>query len=362
LNEVRRLIGQPLLLTPNHPGSPDPGVMYHVADQLGCPFFFMVAWELFGRSNFVVRRAVQHHGAFSVDRDGMDLRAFRQAVEILAAGKYPLVIFPEGEVYHINDRVTPFRYGAAAIAISAARQIAGPVNLMPTAIKYHYLGDPMPALLEIMDELESCIHWRPRRDLSLAKRIYRFAEGALAIKEIEYIGQTCTGPLPERVAALRNFILQRLEDRYGVGAKKNTPPERVKLLRHRLITMLSELPLDDPARSQCLNDLDDVLFVIQLFSYPGDYVAESPTIERIAETIDKFAEDALGVSRASVCADRRATVCLGSQIQVTADVRRHDDTARLSRLLEQRVQGLLDSIQPPKQHHLDACLKTEGVA
>lgn len=360
LDDVRRLLGQPLLLTPNHPGSPDPGVMYHVADQLGSPFFFMVAWELFGRSNFVVRRAVQHHGAFSVDRDGMDLRAFRQAVEILVAGKYPLVIFPEGEVYHVNDRVTPFRYGAAAIAIAAARRIKRPVNLIPTAIKYHYLGDPTPALLEIMDELEISIHWRPS-DLSLAERIYRFGEGALAIKELEYIGRTCAGPVPQRVAALRNFILRRLENCYGVGAKNNTPPERVKLLRHRVITMLTQLPLDDPARSQCLDGLDDLLFVTQLYSYPGDYVAESPTIERIAETIDKFAEDTLGVSRASVCAARRATVQLGAQIQVTADDGGHDGTARLARLLEQRVQGLLDSIQPVPQHHLDSCFKADHV-
>jgi len=39
--------------------------------------------------------------------------------------------------------------------------------------------------------------------------------------------------------------------------------------------------------------MDDLFFVIQLYSYPGDYVAERPVIERIAETLDKFEEDVL---------------------------------------------------------------------
>jgi hypothetical protein len=333
--------------------------MYHVADQLGCPFFFMAAWELFGRSNFVVRRALQNHGVFSVDRDGVDLRAFRQAVKILAVGRYPLVIFPEGEVYHVNDRVTPFRYGAAMVAISAARRIGGMVSVVPCAIKYHYLADPTPVLLEIMDELESRIYWRPRPDLALAERIYRFAEAALAIKEIEYLGRTCTGPLAERVAALSDLILRRLEDRYGIEGPKRTLPERVKVLRHRMISTLPDLPRDAPARSRCLDDLDDVFFVTQLFSYPGDYVAESPTIERIAETLDKFAEDVFGICRASVCAARKATVCLGAPIQVSAEDGRHDKAASLTDLLEQRVQRLLDSIQPREQPGFDARLKAE---
>ena len=41
--------------------------------------------------------------------------------------------------------------------------------------------------------------------------------------------------------------------------------------------------------------MEDLFFVIQLYSYPGDYVAEKPSIERIAETLDKFEEDVLRV-------------------------------------------------------------------
>ena len=211
VDHVRRALGQSVLLTPNHPGSADPGVLYHVADQLQVPFYFMAGWEMFARSNCVVQRMLQRHGVFSVNRDGTDLKAVRTAVAILRSAQYPLVIFPEGEVYHVNDRVTPFRYGAATIAITAARRCASKVLIVPTALKYHYLEDPTDGLLEIMRNLESRIYWRPRPDLPLAQRIYRFAEGALAIKELEYLGRTCAGALPDRVRALSDFILRRLE-------------------------------------------------------------------------------------------------------------------------------------------------------
>ena len=78
-----------VLITPNHPGSADPYVMYHVADQIGRPFYFMAAWQLFGESGWLVRQALRQHGVFSVDREGTDVRAFRQAVEILASGRNP---------------------------------------------------------------------------------------------------------------------------------------------------------------------------------------------------------------------------------------------------------------------------------
>ena len=43
-------------------------------------------------------------------------------------------------------------------------------------------------------------------------------------------------------------------------------------------------------------DLNDLFLVIQLFSYPGDYVRECPTVERLAEILTKFEQDALGVN------------------------------------------------------------------
>ena len=292
--------GQGVLLTPNHSSHADPFVLYTAADELGCPFYVMIAWQNFVRDGWLRSLALRQHGGFSVDREGTDLQAVRQAVEILESRPNPLCIFPEGDVYHLNDRVTPFREGPAAIALMAARKAARPIVCIPCAIKYRYVEDPTPDLLRVMENLERAILWRPRPDLPLPKRIYHLAEGALALKEIEFLGHTCSGSLPQRIADLMDFILNFLEVRHGVKAVGATVPERVKAVRQQIITRLAELPADDPVRRQGEEDLEDVFLVVQLFSYPGDYVAQQPTLERLAETLDKFEEDMLHAKTAGI--------------------------------------------------------------
>lgn len=343
LEHVREALaqGQGVLITPNHSSHADCFALYEMTRQLGSPCYTMVAWQVFQRSSWLRQRALQHYGCFSIDREGTDLQAFRQAVDILEEAAEPLVVFPEGEVYHCNERITPFREGPAAMALLAARKAKRPVVCIPCAIHYRYVRDPMPELLTLMDRLEEEIHWRPRPDLPLAERIYRFAEGALALKELEYLGRTSSGPLPTRLEAFAQAVLGQLESRCGIEHPESTVPERVKVLRQYLIEHMEALPADDPGRRRYEGDLDDVFLVVQAFSYPGNYVSARPSVERIAETLDKFEEDVLGIKTATVRGARQATVRFGEPIPVCAE-RGKDAAARLTRFLEERVQGLLD--------------------
>jgi 1-acyl-sn-glycerol-3-phosphate acyltransferase len=334
-----------VLITPNHSSHADCYSTYEAADRVGVPFFIMVAWQVFQRGSPLRRLSLQHHGCFSIDREGTDLHAFRQAVEILQSQPNPLVVFPEGEVYHCNERLTPFREGPAGMALLAARKASRPIVCIPCAMKYTYVETPMPQLLQLMDELERAIHWRPRPDLPLARRIYHFAEGALALKEIEYLGHTGSGPLPKRLAELTDFILGRIEARLGLGASAAAVPERVKTLRHHLIQRLESLADAAPDRWQCEEDLDDVFLVVQLFSYPGNYVGQRPSLERMAETLDKFEEDVLGVPTATIRGTRNAKVVFGEPVRVSAD-RATDAAANLTRILEGQVQALVDQEEP----------------
>ena len=193
--------GDGVLITPNHASHADCFSLYGASDALRMPFYVMVAWQVFQRSNWLRQLVMRHHGCFSIDREGMDMTAIRQAREVLQAGPYPLVIFPEGEVYHVNDRVTPFRDGPAAIALMAAKKSPHRVVCIPCAMKYRYVQDPTPELLALMDKLERAMYWKPRPDLTLTHRIYHLAEGLLALKEIEFYGHTSSGTLPERIGA-----------------------------------------------------------------------------------------------------------------------------------------------------------------
>jgi hypothetical protein len=333
------------MITPNHSGHADPYIMYHASDEVGRPFFLFSAGQVFQQRTWIGQRVLQHHGCFSIDREGTDLRAFRQATEILEQAKSPLVVFPEGEVYHINERITPFRQGAAAIALAAARRAKKPVACLPCGIKYQYVDDPTDKLIALMDRLEQEIFWRPRRDLPLHERIYRFAEGAMALKEVEFFGRTSAGSLPARIDALARHILGQIESRYGIDGGRNAIPERVKELRGHALKKLSELPDGDPGRRPFEHELDDLFLVVQLYSYPGDYVAERPTLERMAETLDKFEEDVLGVFSASIRGRRRAIVSFGEPVVVQGERKGKDGVAEVTRQLETAVQEQLDRIR-----------------
>ncbi len=73
----------------------------------------------FGINGFILQRM----GAFSVDREGSDIQAIKKAMSILQKGKYPLVMFPEGEIYHLNERLTPLNEGAATLALRVAKKM-----------------------------------------------------------------------------------------------------------------------------------------------------------------------------------------------------------------------------------------------
>ena len=87
--------------------------------------------------------------------------------------------------------------------------------------------------------------------------------------------------------------------------------------------------------------------MVQLFSYPGDYVREEPSVERLAETLDKFEEDVLGKYSATVRSKRRVRVRFGDAVPVEPGRHRKTSVRELSDTLEHRVQALLDEIRDP---------------
>jgi hypothetical protein len=335
--------GKGVMIMPNHSSHADPYVIYSAADRVGTSLYIMATWHVFHGNSFLGRQALRLHGCFSVDREANDIGAFRLATDILREKKEPLVIFPEGEIYHCNDRVTPFREGAAAIAVAAARKARRSIVCIPCAIKYRYVEDPTETLLETMGQLEESIFWRRQDDQPLEQRIYRFAEALLAVKELEYFRETRHGRLPERIRALGEHILHGVEERHGLVADtQHATPERVKAARRTIIEKRSAEGLEKASIETLDQDLADLFLVVQSFSYPGDYVVAKPTIERMAETLDKFEEDVLSQPTATIKAARRAKVVFGEPIDVVGDHKIKGLTTTLTQQVEAQVQSMLD--------------------
>jgi len=350
---VRR--GDGVLITPNHPDFADPGVIFELSRRLGLPFCYMAAYQIFSGSAGLRRFILPRLGVFPVDREGADRAAYGAGLNILVKGRNPLVIFPEGEIYHLADRLTPFREGAAAMAVSAARKRTGQggtVWIVPAAIKYRFLDgyDPLPELHDLMTDLEARFTWSNTPSRPLLDRMYRYAEALLTLKELEYFDAPRHGALKERIAGLRSHILDGMEHRRLGGLQKNPVPVRVKDLRRACLKALADPATDPEQRAILRQDLNHLFLAIQLFSYPGDYVRDCPTVERLAEILTKFEQDALGVNVPAPRSPRRAVVRLGEPIDVGVlcgpGGRTPGLTSTLTTELETRIQSLLDAIGP----------------
>jgi hypothetical protein len=87
-----------------------------------------------------------------------------------------------------------------------------------------------------------------------------------------------------------------------------------------------------------------MFLVTQLYSYPGNYLEENPTIERLAETLDKLEEDALEASYPTVHAEREVLVRFDKPIELPPGKEKRIVAAELTDLMEERVQSMLDEM------------------
>ena len=131
-----------ILIAPGEEGAiAQGGILYVDADATGAGDGS--SWTV---AFFDLQEAVEDlvRGHAATLPEGTDLAALRQARQVLETEPYPLVIFPEGEVYHLNQRTTPFRDGPAAIAQMAA-------TVMQAEASSVLLLDPERRKLEVED-------------------------------------------------------------------------------------------------------------------------------------------------------------------------------------------------------------------
>ncbi|MDP6525185.1 MAG: 1-acyl-sn-glycerol-3-phosphate acyltransferase [Kiritimatiellia bacterium] len=339
--------GASLLIAPNHADHPDPHILLYAGKKHGLHFHFMAAREGFEKHQ-VSAFMLQRMGCFSVDREGADLSAVRTAMQIVQEGKYPLVIFPEGEIYHHHEKLDDLNAGVATIVLRASGKVRSGKRccVVPAAIRYRYDEEVESTFSERMDVLETRIHWKPRPELPVVDRIYRFGRGMLALKEEEFLGHAQTGNLVERIADLQESLVSMIEDRRGAAAAGLSVPERIRWLRGRIRGKLIDResrPSQDEEK-QMYDDLDTIFLAAQLYSYPGQYLRDEPSFNRIAETILKLEEDVL--EKGTYPAPMDANVRFGKPIDVAEFMKEHGLDVKsavnpITRCLSERIQEML---------------------
>lgn len=347
--------GQGVLLISNHSFHYDSHVLIESGLRSGWHPQIMTSWQVFMMYGRMARWSLQKHGCFSVNREATDTQAIRHAVSLLTTSPNPLAIYPEGDIYHANDRVKNFREGAAGIALMAARQKKRPIVAIPCAMKGIYTSDPTPQLIEMMGKLEMRLGWRPTPERPLLERISRFGNGLLSLKELEYLGEVRSGTVGERLRFLANAVLEQVRQRGGFQQRGHDLTDQIRSLRSQVVRQIDSLreqgstadsiSVSAEEREKLLAqrriDLADLFFVTQLSSYHGDYVSQKPSVERLAETIDRYEEDVFALQAPSPRATRRVIVRFGEPKPVLPQ---GETALQLTLLWERAVQGLLDEV------------------
>ncbi|WP_035603411.1 1-acyl-sn-glycerol-3-phosphate acyltransferase [Haloferula sp. BvORR071] len=339
--------GHAVLLAPNHADHSDPHVMTALIARHGMRSHFMAAREVFEVSK-AGAWALQSMGVFSVDRDGPDLSAIKTAITLLENSSDPLVIYPEGEIYHHHERLDPLHEGVASILLKAAARLKEGKEawLIPVGIRFHHDPGVEKTFSERLSRLEDRIGWMPKPKMPLDERIVRLGTGLLGLREMEYLGEAGRGSIQERLAAICEKLLTDAESRQGRDAKATTAPERVRAQRYRIRKRLldTDKPPTPEERGLLLDDLDRVFTALQAHSYIGDYFLQEQTLDRRAETIMKLEEDLLGFP--SYPTPRTARVNAGAPIPVSkmlaaGELPTKGGAGDLTRLLEAKLAALL---------------------
>lgn len=331
-----------ILLAPNHSRPCDPMVMGLLARRVRQPFHVMASAHLFQQSRlqaFLLPRI----GGFSVYREGLDRESLKCAVQLLVQAKFPLVLFPEGFITRNNDRLYNLMEGVSFLARAAARQRTasvppGRVVVHPVFIRYFFEGDLAAAITPVLVNLENRLSWQPQHHLSLQQRILKAGHALLALKELEYLGASQVGDAGSRVRRLLDFLLVPLEREWVGGRAESDTMARIKRLRAAILPDMIHTGLSEAETSRRWRQLADLYLAQQLHCYSGDYLAGTPTPERLLETVERYEEDL--TDRCTPHPPLHAVISVGEAIEATPTRDRSADGDPISQELRRQLERL----------------------
>lgn len=341
--------GDRLMFVINHATHSDAQVLTEIHRGLGIPSCYMAAYDVFMRGKMSAW-CMQKLGNFSIDREGSDRKAMSAAIKILTDGERALNIFPEGNVYLTNDRVTSFLDGAAFIALKAQAVLKGEsVKVIPVSLKATHLTAPSDILIERMMKLANdCGHnfaLRSTRNpvdavLGLGTRIiagYLESHGLAGNALAE--DRDLFGVLEDFVAEL----VAGLEKELALPAVSTPLVDRIVKIRSKIHQLrIEETDIRDPKLAALA---DKAILALRIHGYLTPYLTDHPTIDRFAETVERIAEDFYGHAMPPI-GPRRALVMIHEPIDVAdfSEMKLRDGISSLTVKMQSTVQSGITSL------------------
>ncbi len=351
--------GMGTILVSNHADEVDMRACLELSRRCGRRFLYMMNSEAFdegfGSAGWWLRRL----GAFSVERGGRNEQAKRYAIDAVKRGREMLVVFPEGEIYYLNDLVQPFKSGVVNIGLQAVVESRRTrpdwaAYLVPMAIKYRY-RQPIGPILERRTRLMEQHLFRRIRGDSLPRRLGLIMAELLHRQEIVHHLE----PDPDRIAELsdrvreiRQQVLSRAEEQYtGPAAdSRSQMMDRTWRLSSYLRGLLRQgSQFSAERRAGFRTDLAGLKRVAQMGSWHPHYVDLDPSQERLAETVLKLERQVYGITRPRQLAKRDVFLRIGEPIDLARFAAPYLQDAQAVRhgvaeQLRDVIQSLIDAI------------------
>lgn len=357
IQPLRKDPGTRLLVVSNHSTHSDPQILTEVLRRCGVLTCTMAAYDVFCRGR-IQAWAMQHCGGFSVDRDGSDRESLRTAVDVLAGGRYALTIFPEGNVYFTNDRPAPFLEGAAFIALKAQKALndTAAVTVVPISIKATHLTDQRPAVRQRIETIAETLGTTVHPETDLLEEFKRVGLMAMErnLHQRGILPEDPSDELTDTVRRCAEQLIEDLEQKTGLSPKSNqTPVDRIRRIRGTIHQVRTdpERSLDHPAASAWA---DEAMLAMRLLGYTMPYLEEDPTLDRFAETTERFLED-LYAQLSPPFADRFAYTRINQPIRLPDLLAPGPKGSRqavesITQAMESAVQDGLDHINTHNPH------------
>ena len=355
--------GTGIILAANHADETDFKACLELSRRSGRRFLFMMNRQAFDEGYGVAGWWLQRLGAFSVERGGQhNEEAKRYAIEVVVRGREVLVIFPEGEIYYLNDLVQPFKSGAVEIGMQAvveARQTRPDwtAYFVPLALKYRY-REPIAPILERRTRLMEQRLNRRITGLSLQRRLAQIMADLLHRHELAHQLKSAADRLTElgeRVQEVRKAILSQTEARYTgatVRPQAQTMDRAWRLSSHLRGLLARRGPSRGENREQARTDLASLESVAQMGSWQPQYTDEDPSQERLAEMVLKLEREVYQTKRPRQLAKRDLSLRIGKPIDVSGFISDYHRDAQVVRRsvaeqLRDLIQALIETGAPP---------------
>jgi 1-acyl-sn-glycerol-3-phosphate acyltransferase len=342
-----------VILASNHADEVDPRVCLELSRRTGRRFIFMCNREAFDEKHGLAGWVLQRLGLFSVERGAHDQEAKLYATNVVKGGKDILVIFPEGEIFYLNEKVRPFHSGVIEICLQAIVQQrqARPdwtSYIVPMGIKYHYELPIESELAKRITKMEADLSLPPG-GATLQSRLLAIQRTLLKRNEVANNVALDTEKLrfTQEIVAVKEAILAEVEQRHEEMpiAQQAQTIDRAWQLSAQIRQMMREQS-DSMSRERLQNDLDALKEVAQLSSWQPNYYLEGESIDRLAEGVLKVERELYKIQRPPQLARRSVLVKLAAPIEMgsfvndyIADAR--DTRHRLTNRLQDEIQSLV---------------------